>query len=116
MKRTFLQAFLQKCRWLSAHEWHMLRSSSQREDAAAATPEDVPKGHLVVYVGAELKRFVIRASFLDHPLFRALLDLAQEVYKFSPDSKLCIPCDEAIFLGILRCVEAQQERRIWLCF
>lgn len=90
------------------------------EAEAEEIPEDVPKGHLVVYVGDDRKRFVIHVSILGHPLFRALLDLAHEVYEFSQGSKLRIPCDEAIFLGVLRCVDGstrRQERRICrLCF
>ncbi|KAJ4971385.1 hypothetical protein NE237_004484 [Protea cynaroides] len=66
-------------------------------------PKDVPKGHLVVYVGEGYKRFVIKVTLLKHPLFRALLDQAQDEYGFTPDSKLCIPCDEIIFLGVVQC-------------
>ena len=119
-KKRFLRAFLRKWRKLSAealayeygHQWDLLSSGAEDEDLI---PNDVPKGHLVVYVGEERKRFVIQVSFLGHPLFRALLDQAREVYEFSPDSKLCIPCDEAIFLAVLRCVGSQQDRRIRLC-
>ena len=120
MKKRFLRAFLRKWKKLSAEalayehrQWDLLSSGTEDEESI---PKDVPKGHLVVYVGEELKRFVIHVSFLDHPLFRALLDRAQEVYEFNPDSKLCIPCDETIFLGVLRYVGSQQDRRIWFCF
>ncbi|KAL5998661.1 hypothetical protein ACLOJK_009605 [Asimina triloba] len=64
-------------------------------------PRDVPKGHLVVYVGGDFKRFVIRVKFLEHPLFRELLDRAREEYDFCPYSRLCIPCDENIFLNVI---------------
>ncbi|WZZ66072.1 hypothetical protein YC2023_077442 [Brassica napus] len=64
-------------------------------------PKDVPKGHLVVYVGDDYKRFVIKMSLLKHPIFKALLDLAQDAYDFSSDSsKLWIPCDENTFLDV----------------
>lgn len=66
-------------------------------------PRDVPKGHLVVYVGENYKRHVIKISLLKHPLFKALLDVAQDVYDFGINSKLCIPCDECVFLEVLRC-------------
>ncbi|KAJ4836990.1 hypothetical protein Tsubulata_022200 [Turnera subulata] len=43
-------------------------------------PKDVPKGHLVVYVGESSKRFVIKIELLKHPLFKALLDEAKDEY------------------------------------
>ncbi|KAL5214922.1 hypothetical protein ABZP36_004074 [Zizania latifolia] len=76
-----------------------------------AIPSDVPKGHTVVYVGEELRRYVVRVSSLDHPLFRQLLDRAREEYQFAGggDARLCIPCDEDIFLGVLCHVDSKQE-------
>ncbi|WOL12944.1 auxin-responsive protein SAUR50 [Canna indica] len=80
-------------------------------------PKDVPKGHMVVYVGESCRRFVIEVAFLEHPLFQALLDQAREEFGFSScDGKLCIPCDEAFFVRILRRVRSWRRRKVWcLC-
>ncbi|KAL3825901.1 hypothetical protein ACJIZ3_021930 [Penstemon smallii] len=78
-------------------------------------PSDVPKGHLVVYVGEYHKRFVIKVTLLKHPLFQALLDQARDVYDFTAESRLCIPCDENMFLSVVQCAKSPQERRLSIC-
>ncbi|KAH7510849.1 hypothetical protein FEM48_ZijujUnG0078700 [Ziziphus jujuba var. spinosa] len=42
-----------------------------------------PKGHFVVYVGKELKRFVVPLSLLKSFKFQQLLDKAAEEYGYS---------------------------------
>lgn len=73
-----------------------------------AIPKDVPRGHLVVYVGADYKRFVIKMSLLKHPIFKALLDQAEDAYD---SSRLWIPCDVSTFLDVVRCSGAPQHQR-----
>ncbi|CAA2963809.1 auxin-induced protein 6B-like [Olea europaea var. sylvestris] len=77
-----------------------------RKKAAAATsrciPSDVPAGHVAVTVGTSFKRFVVRATYLNHPLFKKLLVLAEEEYGFTNTGPLAIPCDESLFEEILR--------------
>lgn len=66
-------------------------------------PSDVPAGHVAVTVGSNSRRFVVRASFLNHPVFRKLLVQAEEEYGFTNQTgPLCIPCDEKVFEEILR--------------
>ncbi|GLJ24081.1 hypothetical protein SUGI_0459290 [Cryptomeria japonica] len=65
--------------------------------SCGALPSDVPKGHCAVYVGSERSRFIIPAVYLNHSLFRALLDKAEEEYGFDHQMGLIIPCEEAVF-------------------
>uniref|UniRef100_A0ACD5USL0 Uncharacterized protein n=1 Tax=Avena sativa TaxID=4498 RepID=A0ACD5USL0_AVESA len=112
-----LTSFLNACRKLGAaptagEYWAQLHAGDE-----SAIPVDVPRGHTVVYVGEELRRYVVRVSSLDHPLFRDLLDRAREEYQFAAGERLCLPCDEDIFRAVLCHVDSRQEycRRLVLC-
>ncbi|KAJ9540135.1 hypothetical protein OSB04_026641 [Centaurea solstitialis] len=104
----------EKC-WQWAFRWPSSFTNEEKEDACI--PKDVPKGHLVVYVGKNQRRFVIKVKLLKHPLFSALLDEAREEYDFTADSRFYIPCDEDTFLGVVRHAMTPHGRRrnMW-CF
>lgn len=65
-----------------------------------------PKGYLAVYVGEERRRFLVKANFLNHPLFSVLLDKAKEEFGFDQKGPLNIPCDIAFFQHIMFLVES----------
>ncbi|MBA0747898.1 hypothetical protein Gogos_004772, partial [Gossypium gossypioides] len=64
----------------------------------------VPKGHIAVYVGeTSKKRFMIPISYLNHPLFEGLLNLAEEEFGFNhPTGSLTIPCSKGYFISLTR--------------
>ncbi|XAR61676.1 hypothetical protein NMG60_11016163 [Bertholletia excelsa] len=74
-------------------------------------PGDVPAGHVAVCVGNNCKRFVVRATYLNHPVFKKLLVQAEEEYGFSNTGPLSIPCDEALFEEILRFMSRSDSGR-----
>ncbi|XP_058735125.1 auxin-induced protein 6B-like [Vicia villosa] len=80
-----------------------------RKKARLAT--DVPEGHVAVCVGPTMRRFVVRASYLNHPIFKKLLMQAEEEYGFCNHGPLAIPCDELVFEELLR-VMARPEPRL----
>ncbi|XP_009614446.1 protein SMALL AUXIN UP-REGULATED RNA 12-like [Nicotiana tomentosiformis] len=86
----------------------MFRQMLQRWRKKAATaarrrvPTDVPSGHMAVTVGASCKRFVVRATYLNHPMFKKLLSRAEEEFGFTNSGPLAIPCDEYLFEELLR--------------
>ncbi|MQL97678.1 hypothetical protein Taro_030373 [Colocasia esculenta] len=65
-------------------------------------PPMPPRGFVAVYVGPEMRRFVIPASYLCLPAFRALMEQAEEEFGFQQEGGLQIPCDEAAFEEVLR--------------
>ncbi|KAL7132249.1 hypothetical protein ABFS83_12G059200 [Erythranthe nasuta] len=77
----------------------MLRRSLSNERRST----EVPKGHLVVYVGEsdQKKRFLIPLSYLNHPSFQELLCQAEEEFGFHhPMGGLTIPCSEELFIDV----------------
>ncbi|XP_006582457.1 auxin-responsive protein SAUR21-like [Glycine soja] len=63
---------------------------------------NVPKGHIVVYVGeAQKKRFVVPISYLNHPSFVDLLNRVVEEFGYNhPMGGLTIPCKEEAFITL----------------
>ncbi|KAK2971471.1 hypothetical protein RJ640_020877 [Escallonia rubra] len=78
-----------------------------RKKAAMASrriPSDVPAGHVAVCVGTSCRRYVVRATHLNHPIFKKLLVKAEEEYGFTNTGPLAIPCDELVFEEIISCL------------
>ncbi|XVF35185.1 hypothetical protein REPUB_Repub18cG0123500 [Reevesia pubescens] len=68
-------------------------------------PPDVPKGYLAVYVGPELRRFIIPTSYLTHPVFKILLEKAEEEFGYDHNGGLTLPCEIETFKYLLKCIE-----------
>ncbi|GAA0142190.1 hypothetical protein LIER_03145 [Lithospermum erythrorhizon] len=72
-------------------------------------PHGVPKGYLAVYVGPELRRFIIPTSYLSDPLFKVLLEKVEEEFGFDHSGGLTIPCETETFKYLLQCMENHQR-------
>lgn len=72
-------------------------------------PADVPKGYLAVYVGPELRRFIIPTSYLSHSLFKVLLEKAEEEFGFNHGGGLTLPCEIETFKYLLKCIESHPK-------
>lgn len=70
--------------------------------SSSRIPSDVPAGHVAVSVGTNCRRFVVRATYLNHPVFKKLLVQAEEEYGFTNTGPLAIPCDESVFEDLIR--------------
>ncbi|KAJ7560351.1 hypothetical protein O6H91_04G125900 [Diphasiastrum complanatum] len=75
--------------------------SDREDDLEAAAAADVPQGHLGLYVGREKQRFVVKVDYLNHGVFRALLDKAAEEFGFEHQGALVIPCEVELFEHLL---------------
>ncbi|XP_044481307.1 protein SMALL AUXIN UP-REGULATED RNA 10-like [Mangifera indica] len=74
-------------------------------------PPDVPKGYLAVYVGLELRRFIIPTSYLSHSVFKLLLEKAEEEFGFDHCGGLTLPCEIETFKYLLKCIENQKDHQ-----
>ncbi|XP_071700666.1 auxin-induced protein 10A5-like [Rutidosis leptorrhynchoides] len=73
--------------------------------------DDVPAGHVAICVGINCKRFIVRAKYLNHPIFQKLLMEAEEEYGFSNTGPLTVPCEESEFEEIIRFVSRPESNR-----
>ncbi|MCD7456982.1 hypothetical protein HAX54_033797 [Datura stramonium] len=72
-------------------------------------PHGVPRGYLAVYVGPELRRFIIPTIYLSDPLFKVLLEKVEEEFGFDHSGGLTIPCEIETFKFLLLCMEKHQR-------
>jgi len=85
-----------------------IRKTLSARNQASSKVVDAPKGYLAVYVGENMKRFVIPVSHLNQPLFQDLLCQAEEEFGYDhPMGGLTIPCSEDVFQHITSCLNAQ---------
>lgn len=70
-----------------------------------------PKGNLAVYVGSDLKRYVIPTSYLRVPELRVVMDqMAEEYGHYQKEGGLRIPiCEEKEFEDILVSCKRKQH-------
>ncbi|XP_047329663.1 auxin-responsive protein SAUR50-like [Impatiens glandulifera] len=83
--------------------------SSSPSPASIILPPDVPAGHVAIYVGRSCRRFVVRATYLNHPVFHGVLAQAAEEYGFLNQGPLALPCDESIFEEIIRFISRPES-------
>ncbi|RWR91536.1 auxin-induced protein 15A-like protein [Cinnamomum micranthum f. kanehirae] len=74
-------------------------------------PAKVPRGYLAVYVGPEMRRFVIPARYLGVPAMRVLMERAAEEFGYEQRGGLRIPCEEASFQEILSVLDRRRRRK-----
>ncbi|CAI0376989.1 unnamed protein product [Linum tenue] len=109
-----LRQILKRCSSLGKNN----NNNNNDHDDDCFPPLDVPKGHFAVYVGekrrASCRRFVVRATHLNHPIFRRVLAQAEEEFGFANAGPLRIPCEEMEFEEILKLASRSDSIRRFL--
>ncbi|KAJ1416722.1 Small auxin-up RNA [Sesbania bispinosa] len=93
----------------SSQQYTLLRSESRRPHRAESFRRKrgaaVPEGHVPVYVGEEMERFVVSAELLNHPVFVKLLNRSAQEYGYEQKGVLRIPCHVIIFERVLEALQ-----------
>ncbi|KAK7401641.1 hypothetical protein VNO78_13272 [Psophocarpus tetragonolobus] len=79
-----------------------------RRSSAAAL---VPEGHVPIYVGDEMERFVVCAELLNHPLFVKLLNDSAQEYGYQQQGVLRLPCRVFVFERVLHALRLGLDAR-----
>lgn len=102
--------------WAPQHQlWLSFKKEGYEDDSTesllAGRYLEVPRGFLAVYVGPELRRFVIPTSYLSMPDFKALMERMAEEFGYYQEGGLQIPCEEEQFEEILdKCFTRHQTK------
>ncbi|KAI3456685.1 hypothetical protein Pfo_013348 [Paulownia fortunei] len=95
-------------------QYCLLRSQSRvvrRPEPFRKRSGGVPEGHLPVYVGEEMERFVVSAELLNHPIFVKLLNKSAQEYGYEQKGVLRIPCHVFLFERVLEVLRIGGEAR-----
>ena len=82
---------------------------SQHKRKGAINTQVAPYGCFSVYVGPEKQRFVVRAEFANHPLFKMLLEDAELEYGYNSEGPILLPCDVDLFYKVLAELESGDD-------
>ncbi|KAK8654758.1 hypothetical protein V6N13_107358 [Hibiscus sabdariffa] len=83
----------------------MTCDSDEESCPSPEPPPDVPRGYLAVYVGLELRRFIIPAAYLSHPIFKVLLEKAEDEFGYDHIGGLTLPCEIETFKYLMQYIE-----------
>ncbi|KAJ4958925.1 hypothetical protein NE237_026036 [Protea cynaroides] len=90
----------------------LLAGDVSRFGNASQNPGEVPRGSLAVYVGPNLRRYIVPATYLSLPEFRVLMERAVEEFGFEQEGGLKIPCEEEDFEEVLlKCMMQQKLKK-----
>lgn len=74
----------------------LAKKPCSEEDNRDCVPKDVKQGHFAVIAvdgyHEPTQRFIVPLMFLEHPMFRKLLERAEEEYGFDHDGAVMVPC------------------------
>lgn len=104
-KKGLISKTWERCKSLSLRKSSPLHKSKSWPRGLSGRV--APEGCFSIYVGPERERFIIKTEFVNHPLFKTLLEQAESEYGYSSDGPLLLPCEVHDFLETV----AEMEER-----
>lgn len=83
------------------HDLSTTLNHDQEEKQMIKKLRVAPQGCFFIYVGAQKQRFVIKTEYINHPLFKILLEEAESEYGYKTEGPLKLPCEVGIFIKVL---------------
>lgn len=84
---------------VKSKSWHA--QAGYDTETCSKKPPVAPEGCFTVYVGPEKERFVIKMKYINHPLFKMLLEEAETEYGYCCEGPLALPCEVQLFHYLL---------------
>lgn len=81
--------------------WPRLEASPDDNETHGRKRRVAPEGCFSVYVGPQKERFVIKTEYVNHPLFKVLLEEAELEYGYNSKGPLALPCNVDFFVKVL---------------
>ncbi|XP_021892807.1 auxin-responsive protein SAUR71-like [Carica papaya] len=105
MKKTW-----ERCKSLGRGEKKMTSSLSlismrKKMKSWPSMGQILPEGCMSVYVGEEKERFVIKTEWVNHRLFKILLEEAEWEYGYRSEGPLLLPCKVEVFYQVLMAIK-----------
>ncbi|KNA08169.1 hypothetical protein SOVF_165070 [Spinacia oleracea] len=85
------------------------RRSLSRKPPPGTRRRSVPSGHVPVYVGEEMERYVVSADLMNHPVFMKLLNKSAQEYGYEQKGALRIPCNVLVFERVLEALRRGRD-------
>lgn len=79
----------------------MISAASEEEKRENKKGRVAPEGCFSVYVGPQRQRFVVKTEYVNHPLFKMLLEEAESEFGYDTQGPLMLPCNVDIFHRVL---------------
>ncbi|KAI7758158.1 hypothetical protein M8C21_015676 [Ambrosia artemisiifolia] len=84
--------------------WDRYRNTN----VSLAKKKVAPEGFFPVYVGPEKQWFAVKTKYVNHPLFRTLLQDTETEYGYNTPGPIVLPCEVDLFYRVVAEMEAKE--------
>ncbi|KZV21433.1 auxin-induced protein 15A [Dorcoceras hygrometricum] len=88
----------------TSHSECLLRYHDDDGGSSPSATTSPRTGTFAVYVGEDRQRFMVPTSYLNHPLFKMMLEKAYNEFGFNQRNGLVVPCSVAAFREVMSVV------------